>query len=135
PSQSLAHRPLRRVAVTLLMVLAAACTNEPDAERSAALPPDASAGQRVPVGTISEDQQVSPVPAWRAPSVEVDADNAAQLKESAQLALEKDELFGDADDAIPLYLALGAIAPADPEVAAGLAQALDALLIQGNAAL
>ncbi|MGY0619130.1 SUMF1/EgtB/PvdO family nonheme iron enzyme [Lysobacter sp. A378] len=135
PVQSPASRPVRWVAATVLALLLAACANEPDTERSASTDPEAAAGPRVPVVTISDDQQVSPVPAWQAPPVEVDADSAADLKKSAQLALEQGELFGDANDAIPSYLALRDIAPEDPEVLAGLERALEALLAQGSAAL
>lgn len=134
PVPSLALRPLWW-AVVMVLTLIAACTNEPDAERPASAGPQVTAGAQVPVVTISDDQELSPVPAWQSPPVEVDADNAADLKERAQLALDNGELFGNANDAIPLYLALRNIAPEDTEVAAGLEQALDELLVQGNAAL
>lgn len=94
--------------------------------------------------TIGSDQAVSPVPAWRAPAVEVTDENAAALGERAAVALEEGRLFvaHDApadidrtDAAIPLYLALRQQDPDDPQARRGLSEAIRALLRQGAEAL
>src|SRR5690606_19281997 len=74
-------------------------------------------------------------PAWSAPEIEVDEDNIAQLKIEASAALEAGELFGEDDDAIPLYLALREHASGDAEVVAGFQQALGAVIERGDDAL
>jgi formylglycine-generating enzyme required for sulfatase activity len=117
-------------AALALAVLLAACSRPPDET------PDTAQGDvseaRAPVVTIGEDQEV---PVWRAPDVEVDAENIAGLKQQAAEALEAGELFGSDDDAIPLYMALQQQAPTDAEVSAGLDHALEALLARGELAL
>lgn len=118
-----------------LSALLGACSREQDQATpdSAARPGDG--GQRRPVITISPDQAVSPVPDWQAPAVEVDADNRDQLLAAATEALAAGELYGEADDAIPLYVALRAHAPDDAAIAEGFEQALAALIDRGDAAL
>jgi len=123
-------------AALAIAVLLAACSGEPDPAATATGSPGASAeGQAGPIISIRPDPQASPVPAWRAPDVAVDAGNLAQRKQEAATALEADELFGEADDAIPLYLALREHVPDDVEVAAGLERAVGAVLQHGDAAL
>ena len=85
--------------------------------------------------TISPDQEVSPVPSWQAPEIAIDADNLEQLRTAAAEALAAGELYGEPDDAIPLYVALRAHAPQDAEIAAGFASALEALIARGDQAL
>ncbi len=124
------------MAVLAVALLLGACSSEPDPAATAAPDPVRTAdGKSAPIVTISPDRDVSPVPAWSAPGVEVDAENLAQLKEEAATALEAGELFGDAGDAIPLYMALREHAPEDAEVEAGLARAVGAVLEQGGTAL
>lgn len=90
---------------------------------------------RTPIVTVSADQAVSPVPPWQAPVVVVTDDNAAKLRKQAASALEADRLFGDAEAAIPLYLALRAHAPEDAAIQRGLQRAVAALVKQGEAEL
>jgi len=118
-----------------LIALLGACARE----QGAAVPAtpselDAAKREREPMVTISRDQPGA-VADWQAPAIEVDAGNLAQLKAAATQALAAGELYGEPDDAIPLYVALRAHAPDDPAIAAGFAQALDALVARGDAAL
>lgn len=121
------------------MALAAAlgaCSGEKETPSpGSAAPADGDPAKRAPIITISADQKISPVPAWSAPEVEVDPDNASRLKQEAATALEEGELFGDPTAAIPLLLALQAHAPDDAEVESALGEAVDALIAQGDAAL
>ncbi|MFD0738589.1 SUMF1/EgtB/PvdO family nonheme iron enzyme [Lysobacter koreensis] len=110
----------------------AACKREPAVGTAA---DGAADGARLPQVTISADQAVSPVPAWRAPAVEVTDANTAQLKRQAAAAVEAGKLFGEPGAALPIYLALRAHAPEDPSLAEGFAAALRGLLAQGEAAL
>lgn len=95
---------------------------------------EARAGRR-PIVTISDGDAAVSLPAWNAPAIDVNPENYAALQEAAKTALEAGELFGEADDAIPLYFALRAHSPEDAETVAGLDRALDALLARGDAAL
>jgi len=94
--------------------------------------------ERTPLVTIGEEQAVSPVPAWRAPAIEVTDANAAALRRRADAALKSGHLYGGAADveaAIPLYLALQKHAPQDADIRRGLRQALLAVLEEGREAL
>lgn len=96
------------------------------------------AAARAPLVTIGQDQSVSPVPAWRAPPIEVTDSNATALRKRADAALKAGRLYGDIGDteaAIPLYLALQGHAPEDERIRRGLRNALLALLDQGRDAL
>ena len=114
--------------VTLALV--AGCSREPstpsrDAERAA----------RTPIVTISEDQAVSPVPPWRVPAVQVTDENVKELKAQAAKALTEGRLFGGADDAVPLYLALRRYDPEDAAANRGFDRALALLVKRGDEAL
>lgn len=113
-----------------LAVLLAACTRE----SSTPATPNPAAG-RTPIVTISADQAVSPVPAWRPPAIAVDDTNAKALKTRADAALAAGQLYADAESAIPLYFALREYAPNDAKVAAGFERALAMLIVQGDQAL
>lgn len=117
-----------------LVALAGGCSREQDAAAPAGGSGDAG-GKRAPIVTISRDQAVSPVPDWQAPKVVVDTENLVQLQADAAEALAAGELFGEPDDAIPLYLALRTHAPGDADIAAGFGRALGALIELGDAAL
>lgn len=96
------------------------------------------AATRAPLVTIGEDQSVSPVPAWRAPSIEVTDANAASLRKRAEAAQKAGHLYGedgDTEAAIPLYLALQKHAPQDARIRDGLRSALLALVDEGREAL
>lgn len=121
--------------LTLLVVCAAGCRRDEPADTGKVAAPQV---------TIGADQAVSPVPPWRAPSIEVTDDNVDALRERAAIALEEDRLFvpldagpevDRSDAAIPLYLALREHAPDDPRFRRGLSNAVKALLRQGDGAL
>jgi len=90
-----------------------------------------------PLVTIGADQSVSPVPAWRAPAVEVTDATSVALRKRAEAALKAGHLYGgeEAQAAIPLYLALNKHAPQDQRIRQGLQDALVALIDEGRAAL
>ncbi|MGV8941541.1 MAG: formylglycine-generating enzyme family protein [Lysobacter sp.] len=115
-----------------LTALLPACSRSPSEASDKGQPSSRTSEVRAPVVTIGEDQEV---PVWRAPDVEVDAENIAAIKQQAAEALATGELFGSDDDAIPLYLALQENAPADEEVSTGLDHALVALLARGDGVL
>jgi formylglycine-generating enzyme required for sulfatase activity len=93
---------------------------------------------RTPLVTIGADQSVSPVPAWRAPTIDVTGDNVSALRRRADAALKSGHLYGGSDEgdaAIPLYLALQKHAPNDARAARALAEAVLALVDEGREAL
>ncbi|MBA3486651.1 MAG: SUMF1/EgtB/PvdO family nonheme iron enzyme [Lysobacter sp.] len=111
-----------------------ACSRAPDspqAERES----QGGDRERQPIVTISSDQAVPKVPEWEAPEVLIEPEEMERFKTLAAEALESGDLYGESDDAIPLYLALRANAPEDEEIQAGLAEAVQALLARGDAAL
>ena len=112
-----------------VMALAAGCS------RDASSPKRDAAAAHTPIVTISADQAVSPVPAWRVPAVQVTDDNVAELKEKAAQALSRGRLFGGADDAIPLYYALRRFDPEDAAANAGFDRSLKRLIANGDEAL
>lgn len=120
------------MAILMVVLALGGCSGEPDPDEPEARPATDNAP---PIVTISPDREVSPVPAWRPPDVVIDPENLELTRQEAEAALEAGELFGDATDAIPLYLALREHAPDDTEVAAGLERALGAVLEQGDIAL
>lgn len=117
------------LAFAAMLALLSGCSREPSG------PSREAAGARAPIVTISADQAVSPVPPWRAPVIEVSDGNVKALKANAAEALKAGHLFGSADDAIPLYLALRRFAPDDAAVQAGLRRATASLLDKGGEAL
>ena len=112
-----------------VMALAAGCS------RDASSPKRDAAAAHTPIVTISADQAVSPVPAWRIPAVQVTDDNVAELKEKASQALSRGRLFGGAEDAIPLYYALRRFDPEDTAANAGFDRSLKRLIANGDEAL
>jgi len=112
-----------------VMALAAGCS------RDASSPKRDAAAAHTPIVTISADQAVSPVPAWRIPAVQVTDDNVAELKEKASQALSRGRLFGGAEDAIPLYYALRRFDPEDAAANAGFDRSLKRLIANGDEAL
>jgi formylglycine-generating enzyme required for sulfatase activity len=120
----------------VLAMLPAGCSREqsgPAADTGAA--GETAETPVAPSVTVSDDQAVSPVPAWKAPEVEITDETAAGLKAQAEAALEAGQLYESADSAIPIYLALRSRSPDDAEVAEGLDKAIEALVEQGDAAL
>jgi len=112
-----------------VMALAAGCSRDASSPKR-----DAAAGH-TPIVTISADQAVSPVPAWRIPAVQVTEENVAELKEQAAQALSRGRLFAGPGDAIPLYYALRRFDPEDSTANAGFDRSLGRLLANGDEAL
>ncbi|WP_083537785.1 formylglycine-generating enzyme family protein [Pseudoxanthomonas mexicana] len=96
---------------------------------------DADDAVRMPSVTVSGDDSGVEELNWRAPPVVLAAEDAADAHQRATRALSEGRLFETADDAIPLYLALQGIDPADPRAKSGLRRSLDRLLDQGAQAL
>lgn len=117
------------------LVLLGACSREEAGRPATQGAPEAPGEQRGPMVTISPDQVVSARPDWQAPEIVVDDEKLPELKSAAAEALEEGELYGEPDDAIPLYVALREFAPEDPAIQAGFEEALDALVERGDAAL
>ncbi|MDQ3511489.1 MAG: hypothetical protein M3414_07375, partial [Pseudomonadota bacterium] len=117
-----------------LAAMLGACSRAPDSPQAES---ESEAGdrERQPIVTISSDQAVPKVPEWDAPEVQIEPEAMERFKTLAAEALESGDLYGESDDAIPLYLALRANAPEDEEIQAGLAEAVQALLARGDAAL
>ncbi|MDQ3205516.1 MAG: hypothetical protein M3Q40_03195, partial [Pseudomonadota bacterium] len=120
-------RPYTAALLTAALLMAA-CSRDQSSTTPAATAPARSAAPRAPIVTVSADQAVSPVPAWLAPEVEVTGENADALTAQAQAAMEAGRLFGSADAAIPVYLALRQQLPDDAGVQRGLLEAQRALL-------
>lgn len=117
-----------------LAAMLGACSRAPDSPE-AGTDSQAADRERQPIVTISSDQAVPKVPEWDAPEVLIEPEEMQRFKTLAAEALESGDLYGDSDDAIPLYLALRGYAPEDEEIQAGLAEAVQALLARGDAAL
>ncbi len=96
---------------------------------------DATDAVRMPSVTVSGDDSGVDELNWRAPPVSLTPDEVADAHQRAARALSEGRLFETADDAIPLYLALQGIDPADARVKTGLGRSLDRLLDQGAQAL
>ncbi|HZH43034.1 MAG TPA: SUMF1/EgtB/PvdO family nonheme iron enzyme [Lysobacter sp.] len=123
-----------RIAVIALLVAAAAAGCGRDRSDQAARSAEAEA-ERAPRVTVSGDQAIWPVPAWRAPAVEVTDGNRRERIAQARRALRDGRLFEDADAALPILLALQQHRPGDAAVDALLERALATLVEQGTAAL
>jgi formylglycine-generating enzyme required for sulfatase activity len=134
----LARAELSRAALSasaLALCALAACTRAPDNPA----PPPASAAEavdpRLPSITVSGDETGAGAWNWQPPRRELTAQDLPAAKREAASALAQNRLYVEAGDAIPLYMALKALAPEDRQVAEGLKKSLRALLKQGEAAL
>lgn len=116
----------------LACVLLAACKPGPG-EPVPAVPPVASV--RAGSVSISGDDALVRVLSWSLPPVVLAPGDVAASRRKAQQALAAGDLFETAESAIPLYLALQELAPGDPALAQGVADARQALVSQGDAAL
>lgn len=85
--------------------------------------------------TISGDDRAAAALTWNAPRVALSPEGITQAKRDAAAALREDRLYADAESAIPLYLAIVALAPDDKDAIAGLDRALATLLADGDNAL
>ena len=128
---------MRAIRYLLLPTLAlmCACGRAPEP----AAPPKATVAEavdpRLPSITISGDESGAAAWNWQPPRPVVLAQDVARAKRDAAKALAQARLYTETADAIPLYLALKEVAPADAEVTRGLEKSLRLLLRQGDAAL
>ena len=93
--------------------------------------------EKDPVGSVTvsgDDSELSALN-WQPPQPALDPANLSAARRDAARALARGELYADADDAIPLYLAILRLAPDDARAKAGLERAKSALLEQGRAVL
>ena len=107
-----------------------ACRPEPP-------PPAARPVASVSAGSvsISGDDALMQVLSWSLPAVALEPANVAIARRAAQRALAEGDLFETADSAIPLYLALQRMDADDAASREGVANARQALIVQGDAAL
>lgn len=117
-----------------LAAMLGACSRAPDSPQAES-ESRAADRERRPIVTISSDQAVPKVPEWETPEVQIEPEDMERFKTLAAEALESGDLYGESDDAIPLYLAMRVQAPEDKEIQEGLAEAVQALLDRGDAAL
>lgn len=119
-------------ALLILLTCLAACSRDDVASHDAQATDD---GVRMPRVTVSGDDSSMDELTWRPPPIVLTADDVAGARQRAARALAEGRLFDGADDAIPLYLALQRLDPADARTQASLERSLDALLDQGAQAL
>ena len=132
-------QPIRHLACGLLVAsiaALAACGRQDDAEpgRVASGPSAQDPGGATSI-TISGDDRGAAALTWRAPVVALTEEDIPDARRAAAAALREDRLHADAQSAIPLYLAILGLVPADEEALAGLDRALAALLAEGDEAL
>ena len=125
---------MRAILAVMLLTLPwlAACS------RDAAGPGDAKGATdavRMPSVTVSGDDSSVEELNWRPPAVALAPEGVADAHRRAAAALSDGRLFDTADDAIPLYLALLRLDPADARARRGLDRSLDRLLEQGRQTL
>ena len=126
---------LIRYLLLLSSLLVAACKPAPEAvapprvERAEAVDP------RLPSITVSGDESGAAAWNWQPPQPELTTEGIPAAIREAARALAQQRLYQDARDAIPLYLAIRALAPGDEQAAVGLKKALVPLLRQGDLAL
>lgn len=125
---------LTRYAMGAIFVLLCACSRQPDSVQKVAAQPEAS-DTRAPSITISGDDAGAIRYAWQPPRVELEADDIPAARRSAAAALAEGRLYAEADDAMPLYLAILSLQPEDARAKAGLKQAMAKLLQDGEAQL
>ncbi len=124
-----------RYSLLAALALLCACTRAPEPLAEAAKPAGLATHPRLPSITISGDESGAAALNWQPPKPDLQPEDIAEGKRNAARALAQGRLYAEAGDAIPLYLALRALAPDDKQVASGLDKALQALLKQGDAAL
>lgn len=120
---------MRAILAALLVSLPwlAACSRDAAAPASV----DAADAVRMPSVTVSGDDSGVDELNWRPPAVALAPDAVAEAHRRAAAALAEGRLFDGPDDAIPLYLALQRLDPADTRARTGLGRSLDRLLDQG----
>ena len=120
------------------VLLACAAVGLAACSRDAVDPDDAKGAAdavRMPSVTVSGDDSSVDELNWRPPAVTLAPEGVADAHRRAAAALSDGRLFDTADDAIPLYLALLRLDPADARARRGLDRSLDRLLEQGRQTL
>lgn len=109
------------IAVALASLLAGGCRDDRDAApRTRATP------------TVVVRDGGGALATWRAPRIDVTADNAAELADRADRALAEGRFAGDADSAIALFLALQSHEPMQARARTGVRNAVTGLLLQAR---
>ncbi len=117
------------IAWTLLAALACGCSGPASAPATQpAKPAQAAAAAadkpvQAPSVTIGGEDAAETVAHWQPPLPALEHGDLAQARRDAARALAEDRLFEDAQSAIPLYLAIRALAPQDRVARDGLRQA------------
>ena len=108
---------------------------EARAEARAEAKAEAAAAAKAKAATPDPAPQVESIalPVWNAPEVSLQPDELAEARKAADKALAEDRLYRDAEDAIPLYLAILALQPQDQAAQRGLDKARQRLRAQGTA--
>ncbi|KTF31682.1 serine/threonine kinase, partial [Xanthomonas vesicatoria] len=124
-----------RIAAWALVALSmCACTRAPAPAPAPARQPAASAQPSKPNVSIGGEESAETVAQWQPPAVDLGEEPLAQARKRAGQALQEDRLYRDADDAIPLYLAIQQRAGGkDAASQRGLEQARARLIERGQA--
>ncbi|MGH8062458.1 MAG: formylglycine-generating enzyme family protein [Pseudoxanthomonas sp.] len=124
-----------RYLLLLALALVCACGRAPEPVAPAKATVAEAVDPRLPSITVSGDESGAAAWNWQPPRPVVLAQDVAKARHDAATALAQGRLYAEAGDAIPLYLALKEIAPADTQVTRGLEKSLRLLLRRGAAAL
>lgn len=119
----------------LALALLCACARTPAPVSVDTTPVAEAVDPRLPSITVSGDESGASAWNWQPPKPVLTAEDVPDAKRDAARALAQGRLYALAEDAIPQYLALQALAPEDPQVLRGLERSRDALLKQGDSAL
>ncbi|OLG36804.1 serine/threonine kinase, partial [Xanthomonas oryzae pv. oryzae] len=121
--------------VLLAALSVCACSRTPTpAPAVAPQPAPAAAAPSKPNVSIGGEESAETVAQWQPPAVELGDEPLAQVRKRAEQALQEDRLYRDANDAIPLYLAIQQRAGGkDVASRRGLEQARGRLLERGAA--
>lgn len=97
-----------RIAAWALVALSVcACSRTPTPAPAAAPQPAAAAAvPSKPNVSIGGEESAETVAQWQPPPVDLGDEPLTQVRKRADQALKDDRLYRDADDAIPLYLAI-----------------------------
>ena len=128
---------MRAIRYLLLFGLAslAACGPAPETPPVEKAPVAEVVDPRLPSITVSGDDTGAAAWNWQPPEQVIVPEDIPAAKRDAARALQQGRLYTEADDAIPMYLALKRIAPEDPQVTQGLTRSLASLLRRGKTAL
>ncbi|HEX7989815.1 MAG TPA: formylglycine-generating enzyme family protein, partial [Stenotrophomonas sp.] len=108
---------------------------EARAEARAEAKAEAAAAAKAEAATPDPAVEVesTALPVWNAPEVSLQPEQLADARKAADKALAEDRLYRDAEDAIPLYLAILAQQPGDRAAQRGLDKARQRLRAQATA--